>query len=308
MADNTYNAFEAVENKDSFYNVIRTTGLGATPFFESLEDATVDPKASPAKGHKWDYRPGADTGEDNAYAEGSRRADITDWNAVELSNQYQIFKKTSGITGSQDASYTIEQKKASIETQELENRKQIRLDIEKSLLSADAPVVAATKADVRKMGGVKHYIPANGVFDIGGAALNIKNHIDEAFKLMHINGIVGEKIIVMAGADVFTDLNWYYSDKNLLKQTEGSIVARKDSITTGWHSSVRILANANLAVNEAIIYAPALIKPVLLRSHKSKDVTDPNYDAIAKEDLFELTVQVEDPYACVWLKNVGRTA
>ncbi len=307
MADVILNSAQAVENKESFYNVIRTTGLGATPFFETLGEG-IGGKASANKGHKWDYRPGASAGEVNAHAEGSVRADITSWSAVELANQFQIFKKTAGITGSQAASYTIEEKKSSIADQELENRKQIRLDVEKALLGDTAPVAAAVMTDVRKMAGVKHYIPANAVFDISSAALSVKNHIDEAFKLMFTQGIVGEKIIVMCGADVFTDLNWYYADKNLLKQTEHSIVAKKDTISTGWHDSVRIMANPNMAADEALIYAPSLINPFLLRSHKSKDVSDPNYDAEAKEDLFELTLQILDPYAAVHLKNIGRTA
>ena len=306
MADAIYNSVDAVEHPQSFYNVIRTTGLGATPFWESLGEGIGGAKANAKKGWRWDYRPGPDSGEDNAYAEGSKRADITTWNAVELVNQFQIFKKTSGITGSEAASYTIEQKKASIQQQELLNRKQLRLDIENALISDTAPVAAAALTDIRKMGGVKHYIPASAVFDLQNAALSIKDHIDEAFKLMHLNGIVGEKIIVMAGADVFTDLNWYYSDKNLLKQTEGEIRAKKDTITTGWHDAVRILPNPNFAVNEALIYAPSLINPVLLRSHKSKEVSDPEYDFEAREDLFEMTLQILDPYAAVHLKNIGR--
>ena len=310
MADQFYNSVEAVEHSDSFYNVIRTTGLGATPFWETLGEGISGMDANAKKGWKWDYRPGPDAGEDNAHAEGGKRADITSWNAVELANQFQIFKKTSGITGSEAASTTIEKQKASLQTQELNNRKQLRLDVEKALIgtAAGAPVAADAVGDVRKMAGVLHYVPAAAVFDLAGTALSIKDHIDEALKLMFVNGITGEKVIVMAGSDVFTDLNWYYADKNLLKQTDSAIRARKDTITTGWHDVVRILANPNFADNEALIYAPSLINPVLLRAHKSKDVSDPTFDHTAKEDLFELTMQILDPYAAVHLENVGRTA
>ncbi len=301
-------SIQAVENRESFYNVIRVTGYGATPFFESLGEGISGVKASAGKGHKWDYRPGASVGVVNAHAEGAVRANITSWTAVELANQFQIFKKTSGITGSQAASFTIEEKLSNISTQEMENRKQLRLDIEKALLGSAAPAGATVITDVRTMGGILHYIPANAVFDIAGVALDVKNHIDEALKLMFNQGVVGEEIIVMCGSDVYTDLNWYYADKNLYKPTEGTITAKKDTITTGWHDKVRITANPNLADDEVIVYAPALINPVLLRSHKSKDVSDATYDAEAKEDLFELTVQVLDPYAAVHIHTIGRTA
>jgi|GEM_PF-2325777 len=306
------NSIQSVENRESFYNVIRVTGYGATPFFESLGEGISGLKASANKGHKWDYRPGAMTAAANAHAEGSVRAPITSWSSVELGNQFQIFKKTSGITGSQAASFTIEEKVSSISTQEMENRKQLRLDVEKALLGSAAPVGATLITDIRTMGGILHYIPANAVFDLidavnGNIALDVKNHIDEALKLMFNQGIVGEEIIVMCGSDVYTDLNWYYADKNLYKPTDGTITAKKDTITTGWHEKVRITANPNLLDDEAIVYAPGLINPVLLRSHKSKDVSDATYDAEAKEDLFELTVQVLDPYAAVSIKNIGRT-
>lgn len=306
MADNSLNAFDAVSNRGSFYNVIRSVEPGVTPFWDSLDEAAANQSKSPEKGHKWYYTPGATVGETNAYAEGSQRADITSWNDVELTNQFQIFKKTAGITGTQAESFTVEEKKNSLAKQEMKNRKQMMLDVEVAMLSAAAPVPALVKTDVRTMAGIKHYIPANGVLDIVNAPLNIKLHIDKAFEIMHTNGIVGENVIVMGGSDVFTDLNHYYTDRKLLKSNDNEISAFNAYISTGWHKRVGILANPNLASNEALIYAPALIKPVLLRQHKSKVVSDPSFDAEAREDLLELTIQSEDPYACIWLKNIGR--
>ena len=308
MADVIYDSHQAIENKDSFYNVIRNTGFGATPFWESLNSGKAF-KGDPSKGHNWEYRPGptAGGGAENAHAEGSKRADITSWAPTKLHNELQIFKKTSGITGSQNEAWTIEEKRASINDQIMNNRKQMRLDVEKALVGEQAPVAAATVNDVRKLGGVKSYIPAPAVFDLANAALSVKNHIDEALKLMFINGLGGENVIVMAGSDTYTDLNWYYADKNLY-QKNNDITGTNQTITTGWFQQVNIKANPNFAANEVLIYAPDLINPVLLRSVKDRDCTDKTFDYMAKEDVMELTLQVLDPYAAVWLKNAGRTA
>jgi len=306
MADIIYSSYQALENKDSFYNAIRKTGGGSTPFWESLNSG-IPFKGDPSNGHNWKYRPGPNSGdgEENAYAEGSKRADITSWGTVNLKNQLQIFKKTSGITESQKQAWTIEEQKAKLSDQIYNNRKQLRLDIEKAMLSSDAPVAAASSTDIRKMAGVKHYIPANAVFDLEGATLSVKDHIDEGLKLMNINGLSGEDIVIMCGADAFTELNWYYADKNLLRQNESSIIAKKNVISTGWFEKASIEANPNLAANEILMYAPDLINPVLLRQVKDRNCSDPEYDVEVKEDLFELTLQVLDPYAALWIKNIG---
>jgi hypothetical protein len=308
MADVFYDSIMALENKDSFYNAIRLTGNGATPFWDSLGNG-IPFKGDPSGGHNFLYQAGptAGGGQDNAYAEGSKRADITSFAPTKLHNELQIFKKTSGITKSQERAWTIEEKRASIQKQQMLNRKQLRLDIEAALLSENTPVAAATLPDIRKMGGIKSFIPAPAVFDIANAALSVKNHIDEALKFMYINGLAGENIIIMAGADVFTDLNWYYSDANLWKTGTG-IWAQKKTLTTGWHENVTLDKNPNLAANEALIYAPDLINPVLLRAEKNVDCSDKTYDARATEDIFEMTLQTQDPNACIWLKNVGRTS
>ena len=124
MADQLYSSAQAIENKQSFYNVIRKTGQNRCPFFESLGNS-IPFKGDPKKGHTFDYRPGATAGETNKHAEGGKRADATSWPAVELKNELQIFKKTSGITGSQAEATTIEEQKSKVDEQKALNRRQV---------------------------------------------------------------------------------------------------------------------------------------------------------------------------------------
>lgn len=304
MADNILSSHNALADENSFYNIIRKTGMGVTPFWESLAKG-IPFKGNPKKGHQWAYTPQPTTGVENAFAEGSRRADVTSYEDVTLKNELQIFKKTSGITGSEAHAYTMEHRTRTIRSQQLSNRKQLRLDIELALISDQAPVSAATITDVRKMGGVLHYIPALAIFDVENATLSIKNHIDEAMKLMYMNGIAGENIYVMGGVDAYQTLQYIYTDKKQLKNTETNIHNVVTHITTAWFKNVRLEVNPNFASNEIRLYAPSLINPILLRQHKNKACSDPEYDIDVTEDLFEMSLQILDPFAMVQIKNIG---
>jgi len=304
MADNVLNSHLALADDNSFYNVIRKTGMGSTPFWDSLNNG-VPFKGSPKKGHQWAYTPQPSVGAENAYAEGSRRADIVSYEDVTLKNQLQIFKKTSGITGSEAEAYTVEKRKRTIRDQQMANRRQLRLDIENALISGAAPVEATQLSDVRKMGGVLHYIPSIAKFDADNKPISIKDHIDEAQKLMFTNGLAGERIVIQAGVDAFQSLQFIYSDKKQLKNTETTIHNVVTHVTSAWFQRVELVANPNFATNEVRVYAPSLINPVLLRSYKNKKCSDPEYDIDVTEDLFEMSLQIVDPFAMVQIFNIG---
>jgi hypothetical protein len=307
MADAIFNGVDAVANPQSYWNVIRKTSARSTPLLKILGTSGKKKGKNASNGHKWYYMNSARTGADNAHAEGSRRADITTFADVELANQFQIFKKTSGITGTQNESMNVEDKKEDILRQQTQNEAQIRLDIEKSLITPDAPVSATVLSDVRKSAGMKHYIPAAAKANLANAALNPKSHIDEALGYMDDYGITDNPLILMCGRNVFTDLNWMYDNQKLLAKNERSIVAVKNKIVTGWADDVTIMSNRNFADNEIIIFAPALCDIVLLRQKKNASCSDPEYDYDATESLFELTYQHLDPMAAYHIENVGRT-
>jgi len=308
MADAIFNGVEAVANPQSYWNVIRKTSARSTPLLKELQAAGSKKGKNASKGHAWYYMNSARAGEANAHGEGSRRADITTFPDVELKNQFQIFKKTSGITGTQEESMNVEDKKDDIARQQFQNEKQMRLDMEIALASSTAPVPAVILTDVRKMAGMKHYIPANAKANLAGAALSPKAHIDEALGYLDDYGITDNPLILMCGRDVFTDLNWMYDNQKLLGKDERSIVAVKNKIVTGWADDVTIKSNRNFANNEFIIFAPALCQIVLLRQKKNAPCSDPEFDFSATESIFEMTYQHLDPMGAYHVEDVGRSA
>jgi len=188
----------------------------------------------------------------------------------------------------------------------LANRKQMALDIEVALLSDTAPVAAATKDDVRKLGGLKHYIPATAIIDCADAPLSVEDHVDEATRIMSDAGIEGV-IKIQCGSNVFKDMQKQLKDLKAISNSETTINNRVTHVTNAWFQNVQLESNNNLATNEFIVYAPNLIKIVLLDSVKNQDCTHPDYDIKVTEDIMELTIRFEDPNCAVWVKNVGRS-
>ncbi len=303
-AQGFYSATDAAENVQSYYNVIRATGLATCPFWDSLRNP-VGFEGDPASGHKWQFRPGATVGESNVYGEGSQRATITKWPTTELMNHLQIMKRTSGFTGSQLEAYTITKQKAKLQEQKDQNRKQIRLDSELAMLKDAAPVVDTDADGNRKnsMAGAKHF--AGIIIDAANIdEFDFKKHISDPLKHMWKSGVHEDKII-MPGIEVKDVINGVLDDKKQTGNNEKKVVRNVTHVQdSGWGTNIPIVPNMSLADNELIIYAPDLINPVVLRAIKDRECSDPTYDGVAYEDVFEHTIQVIDPNAIIWVKNI----
>ena len=300
MPDTFTSSENVLTDEESFYNVVRTTGNGITPLWDSLSEGEPF-EGSPKTGHVWYQELGATTGSDNAHLEGGIRADIETITEVELRNHLQIFKRSYGITKSEKAA-TSRVSKTALQRSKDNCIKQLRLDVEKALLGATAPV-QRTSAVAGKMAGILHY--ASEVIDgLGTAALDYKLHIETPLKTMWENGVLEDKVI-LCGTDMKSAINTLLETQKRYGGSDNKVNRNVTEIEdAGWATNVTVKASPNLAPDEMLIYAPELINPVLLRQVKDGEVTDAKYDAEAWENLFEMTLQVLDPYACVHVKNL----
>lgn len=292
---------DVLSDEQSFYNVVRTTGNGMTPFWDSLQEGEPF-EGSPKTGHIWYQTVGATTGSDNKHLEGSIRADIDGLTEVELKNHLQILKRTYGITKSEKAATSRVSKRA-LERSKDESIKQLRLDVEYALLKETAPV-QRTATVAGEMGGLRHYI--SHTIDGGGtAALTYKDHIEAPLKKMWEEGVLEDKTI-LCGTDTKSAINALLDGFRTATNGETKVSKNVTEIAdAGWAKNVSVEASPFLAANEMIIYAPELIHPVLLRQVKDGEVSDTKYDAEAWENLFEMTLEVLDPYAAVWVKGLA---
>jgi len=292
---------DVLSDEQSFYNVVRTTGNGMTPFWDSLQEGEPF-DGSPKTGHIWYQTVGATIGTDNKHLEGSIRADIDGLTEVELKNHLQILKRTYGITKSEKAATSRVSKKA-LERSKDESIKQLRLDVEFAILKSTAPV-QRTATVAGEMGGLRHYITY--IIDGGGtAALTYKDHIEAPLKKMWEEGVLEDKMI-LCGTDTKSAINALLDGFRTATNGETKVSKNVTEIAdAGWAKNVSVEASPFLAANEMIIYAPELIHPILLRQVKGGEVSDKKYDAEAWENLFEMTLEVLDPYSAVWIKGLA---
>lgn len=295
MADNYLGSHDAIENQQSFYNVIRSTGFEETPFFSSIGSQSFKNK-DPREGHTWFYRKRPDGTDANAHAEGSKRADVKSYTATKLQNELQIFKKSYGVTGSQRDVMSVEGKQNYLSIQSEMAAVDLSLSIERALFTNTAPVSAATDEDVRKMGGIAHYLIHD--IDVAGAALDWKTHIKEMLKMMWKNGCRANYI--MGGPDQKDALDEILDLKKQYGGNETGIISNASIIKdASYAKNVKVTANPLMGDDEIIFYDSRLLNIILHRQIKGRNCSDPNYDAEAYEHLMELTYQMDDPYAMV---------
>lgn len=301
MADNFLSSENVISDEESFYNVIRTLGNGMTPFWDSLNEGEPF-EGAPKSGHLWYQDVSATAGSDNKHLEGSIRADIDGNLEVELRNHLQILKRSYGITKSEQAATSKLTKKA-LERSKEKSIMQLRLDVEFALLKDSAPV-QRTDAIAGEMGGVLHF--TTEVIDGGGtAALDYKAHIETPLKTMWEEGVLEDKVI-LCGTDMKSAINTLLEGYKQAVNSETKVSRNVTEIAdAGWAKNVKVESSTHLAADEMLIYAPELINPILLRQVKDGEVSDSKYDAEAWENLFEMTLQVQDPYAAVHVKNLN---
>lgn len=292
---------DVLTDEKSFYNVVRVTGNGMTGLWDSLQEGEPF-EGSPKTGHIFYQQVGATAGTDNKHLEGAIRADSDTLTEIELKNHLQILKRTYGITKSEKAATSRVSKKA-LERSKDNSILQLRLDVEYALLKESAPV-QRTATVAGEMGGLKHYITE--VIDAAGTdALDYTKHIETPLKAMWENGVLEDKKI-LCGIDAKSSINALLDGFKTAVNGESKVSKNVTEIEdAGWAKNVSVNASTFLANNEMLIYAPELIHPVLLRQEKDSVCSDLKYDAEAWENLFEMTLEVLDPYAAVWVKNLA---
>lgn len=305
MADAYLSSHQAIENQQSFYNVIKTTGWEDAPFFSSIGSVSFKNK-DPKEGHTWFYRDRPDGTGANAHAEGSARADVKNYAATKLQNELQIFKKSYGVTGSQKDVMSVEGKQNHLAVQGELAAVDLRLSIERALLTNGAPVAAAAMADVRTMGGLSHYLIEDNDVSVAtvGQSLDWKAHVKESLKMMWMHGCKANYIMTSAtqkdALDEILDTKKQYSRGDTSYVDNFSMIA-----DTGYAKNVKIIVNPFMAEDQMLFYDSRLLKVVLHRQINGRDITDKTFDKETFEHLFELTYQMDDPYAMVRIRGLA---
>lgn len=163
LPTDTFSSYDAIGNREDLSDVIYNVDPTDTPFITSIPRT----KAT-AVLHEWQTDALAAASATNAVLEGDDATTDAVTATVRLSNTCQISDKVPRVTGSQQA-IVAAGRKDELAYQIVKNAKELRRDMESSLLANNAEVTGnATTA--RELGGIEAWYETNVSRDAGGSS------------------------------------------------------------------------------------------------------------------------------------------
>lgn len=305
MAYELQSTTESFGHEADLFETIREVGWVDTPFFASIGTGAPRARTNSSFGHQWQYMSVPDGDAANAHIEGSAPATADKFALGNMSNHYQIFKNTFGVTGSEDAAMGIDGKKELARQMAMAQIKHTK-SIELSLLGSSAPVQRDAAGTVAgKLGGVKHFLTANTDMDASAVALDW-GILLEGLKPGFLEGVPMRCVMMnTTQKDKLDGILFAKSQNTNMSQTRidnnVTIIGQ-----TAYGNNVKVILNPFLAQDEILFYNPEYIKSVVYRPTKVYDLPRTS-DGVKKELVTEMTLRVEHEFAIRRIKNLKTT-
>ena len=302
MAYELLSTREAYGHDADLFETIREVGWQETPFFASIGSGAPRARSNAANGHQWQYMSIPDGDSNNAHIEGSAPAAADKFTLGNMTNHYQIFKDTFGVTGSEDATMTIDNKKElarQMAMSEIKHKKSIEI----ALLGSAAPVQRDAAGTVAgKLGGVKHFLTANTDTDVSAVALDW-GIILEGLKPGFLEGVPMRCVMMNTTQKDKLDAILFNKSQN----TNMSQTRIDNNVTiigqTAYGNNIKVILNPFIGQDEILFYNPEYINAVAYRPTKVYDLPRTS-DGVKKELITELTLRVDHEYAIRRIKNL----
>lgn len=305
MAYELQSTREAFGHDADLFETIREVGWTDTPFFTSIGSGAPRERTNSGFGHKWYYMSVPDGDSSNAHIEGSAPATADKFSMGTMTNHYQIFKNTFGVTGSEDAATGIDNKKElarQMAMSEIKHRKSIEL----ALLGDTAPVQRDAAGTVAgKLGGVKHFLTANTDTNVSTTDLDWGT-ILEGLKPGFFEGVPMRCVMMNSTQKDKLDAILFNKTSNLqmsANRIENNVTVIGNS---AYGNNIKVILNPFLAQDEILFYNPEYIKVVAYRPTKIKDIPTGD-DGVKKQLITELTLRVDHEFAIRRIKNLKTT-
>ena len=164
----TFTTYDAIGNREDLSDVIYNVDPTDTPYLTSIPRT----KAT-AVLHEWQTDALAAASATNAVLEGDDATTDATTATVRLSNTCQISDKVPRVTGTQQAVVSAG-RKDELAYQIVKRAKELRRDMESSLLANNAEVTGDT-TNARELGGIEAWINTNTSVGAGGTAGSLGN-------------------------------------------------------------------------------------------------------------------------------------
>lgn len=150
----SFETYQAIGNREDLANAIFDISPTATPFQSGITTTQAT-----ATNHEWQTDALADAVSTNAKAEGLDAVTDTATPTVRLGNQTQISTKVPRVTGTQEAVDSAG-RKSEMGLQIMKRGKELKRDVEKSLLANNAKV-AGSSGNARELAGIESWLATN---------------------------------------------------------------------------------------------------------------------------------------------------
>lgn len=289
-------------------NLIRSIGIGTTPFLDKLQTLTIDFKkmGSVSEGVTWyyDIEPDAAAAE-NEYLEGSEAPDAEYFTNTPMTNHFQISKDAYGMTGSQ-----LAQQSGTLEDLPYQKSKSIialKKDINKALITnGDAVKRDKARSIKGRAFGLGNFFGTHNEINAGGAALNPE-------LLEAICTIAGDKGVsithAMCSSTQRSALNKMM--RSDLRAQYGNAIFAGENIKYLTNiqglddgAKVEVFTENNIPKTDLIIYCNNELGLISLREQFGEDITKKGDDAVKYLNLMEWSFWVATPMSILRITNL----
>lgn len=289
-------------------NLIKSIGVGETPFLDRLQTLAVDFKkmGSVSEGVTWYYDsvPEAAATE-NEYLEGSEAPDAEHFTHTPMTNHFQISKATYGATGSQ-----LAQQSGTLEDLPYQKSKSLialKKDVNKALITNGDAVKRDKARSVKgRAFGLGNFFGTHNEIDAGGAALNPE-------LLEAICTIAGDKGVsithAMCSSTQRSALNKMMRAD--LRAQYGNAIFAGENIRyltniqgLNDNAKVEVFTENNIPKTDLIIYCNAELGLISLREQFGEDITKKGDDAVKYLNLMEWSFWAATPMSVLRITNL----
>tara|TARA_R110000822_G_scaffold65303_2_gene159915 strand:+ start:666 stop:1610 length:945 start_codon:yes stop_codon:yes gene_type:complete len=299
-----YVSYSSIGLREDLENVIYDISPTETPFMSmgSREDAI-------AVNHEWQTDALADAVATNYNEEGSTLVAAEPAATVRLGNICQISLKTTLVSGTLDA-VSKAGRKQELAYQMTKRSKELKRDMEKSLLNNQAKTAMAADSTVRKLGGLPNYVATN-VSEVGSGAGNGATRTDgtqrtftetllKATILAAYNNGADCKYLMMAPAkkqifSTFVGVGGASGVSNYIDATDQRIIGGMDIYVSDF-GELAVVPNRFQRARDVWILDPEYYGVAYLRPFAQKEVASTS-DGEQRAIITEFTLVVKNEKA-----------
>lgn len=299
---NTHSSYNANTNREHLESILYNIAPSETPVLTAMKRG----KAT-ATLHEYATDTLASPSASNAHIEGDDANPEAQGATTRLSNHTQILKKHVVVSGTQESVNKVGQK-SEVGRQMANKMKEMKTDLESSMVGANQAKVAGNNTTARQMGSIQSYITGNASIGSGGAnsAGNgaartdgtqrafTETMLTDALQLCYTSGADPSMLVV--GAFNKRKASGFAGNATPYHEVGDKKVIATVDVYVGDYHTLKVMPSRHVRGRDALLLDPSYLKDVTLRSVQVKDLAVTG-DSLKKQIICEKTLEVCNPDA-----------